>query len=158
MAKTPINMSIFYKCHSPWYRIDRHWWHFCDTIKHAWQRMTKGYCDVDRFSIYYQHTGTMINILTELRDNKFSCPARFYEKYGDEKCHEEWAKYLTKIINSFYECEEDTLCEKERIIWENKNLTEAEKFKAIENLWKESEEIAKDALQLLGEVYFDLWD
>lgn len=87
-------------------------------IKYSWQRITKGYCDRDLWSIDGWFMEIMPQMLQQLKETRYGSPGVLGTQYIDESgsyrndtCHEEWDKILDEMIFLFQEMDEDT-CQK----------------------------------------------
>lgn len=103
-------------------------------IKYSWQRITKGYCDMDLWSIDDWFMGVMPDMLQQFKDTKHGSPVSLGKDYVNENgilcndsCHDEWNRILEQMIFLFREMNRDT-CQK-------KNPYEKEH----ENVWEEFE-------------------
>lgn len=86
--------------------------YFCNAIRFAWQRITKGYCDMDTWSIDYWFLNVMPAMLTDLRDNA--------NGYPSETTESEWNATLNKMIHMFNEANSET-CSKKNSLQEEYN-------------------------------------
>jgi len=86
-------------------------------FKYSWQRITKGYCDRDGWSIDYWFLDIIPRMLEELRDNRNGSPvcdnSVSHELYLDNKekekdIHKQWSNILSRMIFLFREANEDT--------------------------------------------------
>lgn len=107
----------------------------CHNIKYSWQRMTKGYCDKDLWSIDYWFMKIIPDMLQQFKDTRNGSPSCLGEEYVNEdgiscndSCHEEWDKILDEMIFLFREMDEEA-CQR-------KNIYEEEHLK----IFKEFEE------------------
>lgn len=87
-------------------------------LKYSWQRVTKGYCDRDLWSIDYWFMNLMPDMLQQFKDTKHGSPSILGTEYVNDQgilcndtCHEEWDKILDQMIFLFKEMNEDT-CQK----------------------------------------------
>ena len=103
---------------------------FFRSIKWAWQRATKGYCDLDTYGVGDWFLNTLPDMLESIKNNRVSFPSVLLEEgmehyglksmdeynaaseefrdkvdaYGDEK----WGEILSKMIFLLREANEDT--------------------------------------------------
>lgn len=137
----------------PW-KLPRLFW---KNVKYSWQRITKGYCDKDLWSIDDWFIKIVPDMLQQLKETRHGSPGCLGEDYVSEDgircndaCHEEWDKILDEMIFLFREMDEET-CQK-------KNITGEE----AEKTWKDLEqyqEICKDkAFALFAKWFYYLWD
>ena len=95
-----------------------------DNVRYSWQRITKGYCDKDLWSIDYWFMSIVPDMLQQFKNTKHGSPGVLGEDYIDEDgircndtCHEEWDKILEEMIFLFREMNEET-CQKKNIFEE----------------------------------------
>ena len=88
-------------------------------IKYSFQRVIKGYCDKDLWSIDCSFMNLMPDMLQQFKDTKHGSPSCLGTEYMDEQgiscndeCHAEWDKILDDMIFLFREMNEET-CQKE---------------------------------------------
>lgn len=92
-----------------------------DNVRYSWQRITKGYCDKDLWSIDYWFMSVVPDMLQQFKDTKQGSPGVLGEDYiaedgilCNDTCHEEWDKILEEMIFLFREMNEET-CQKKNI-------------------------------------------
>ena len=73
---------------------------FFRSIKWAWQRATKGYCELDTYSVSDWFLNTLPDMLEEIKNN---CTG-----YPDELTEDEWVRILDRMIFLLREANEDT--------------------------------------------------
>ena len=111
---------------------------FFRSLKWAWQRATKGYCELDTYSVSDWFLNTLPDMLEEIKKN--------YTGYPDELTEQQWNEILSRLIFLLREANVDTCtkinpykAEYSRIFdefrkkygeWGEKLLTEEEKAKA----------------------------
>ena len=121
-----------YRIRRKWELFDResyHWaWHdekvkgflkrFGRDIKCCRQRISRGYCDDDLFSIYDWFFAVVPDMLEQYKNHRRGSPGVLGENYTNEKgilvndtCHAEWDEILTEMIRLFHEADEIT-CQK----------------------------------------------
>lgn len=100
-------------------------------FKYSYQRVHKGYCDHDLFSIFDWFLAVLPVMLQEYKDSRMGSPSVLGENYTDEHgimqndtCHKEWDEILERMIFLFREADEGS-CQK-------KNPMEEEYNKIIE--------------------------
>ena len=89
-------------------------------IKYSFQRITKGYCDYDLFSIDYWFMDIMPRMLTQFKETRHGSPCSlentdFADNFNANNtcdCHKEWDNILDKMIFLIRECNEDTCMKK----------------------------------------------
>lgn len=131
-----------YRVRRKWELFDRegyHWaWHdeklkgflkrFAMDMKYCRQRISRGYCDEDLYSIHDWLLAVIPDMLEQYKDHRRGSPGILGENYTNEKgilvndtCHAEWDEILTRMIQLFREADETT-CQK-------KNSHEAEFYR-----------------------------
>lgn len=137
-------------------------------IRYSRQRIVRGYADCDWWDMYTYLQRVIADMLQDMRDHHIGSPAYLGESRIDENgievhdhCHEEWDKILDRMIFLWREADEST-CSK-------KNPYEEEYFSGGEKLrkkyYEEEEKIESyrsmckdEALDMLKEYFYDLWD
>ena len=163
------NLNCFSKSPYKWYRFRQHWRHYTQCIKYAWQRAVRGYSDRDIWGFSDWHTDLMRAALRHFRDNLWGHPAHWHiDDEGDEDLGQKaWEDYITKIITLFDKCDAELFDNREMTLYHDYGIRkgyemspfEREMFnKEIRELWDERCENAKEALRLMGEEYWNLWD
>lgn len=125
-------------------------------VVYAWQRVTKGYDNVDVFGLHSRHTERMIKLLTEVKKDKHGVPGSMLGpacgKSDDCECLEEgskkWEATIDKMIEGFKAAEaldnmdymEGAKTPEE---WEPKRRALEKKF--------------NQGMMLFTEHYFSLW-
>lgn len=74
--------------------------HFFCTLKWAWQRATKGYCDRDLFDFDSFHTELLINGLTDFVKDLHGAPVEFFDHENDSI--QPWVDYINEIRRHLY--------------------------------------------------------
>jgi hypothetical protein len=102
------NLNVF-KHDWLYWRYPRNWGKnivdFFRRIKWAWQRATRGYCDLDVWNFDVYHTNLIIAALSNLAENHMGYAV--YLKDGTKiKDDEEWTQYLLKIEDHFKKAQE----------------------------------------------------
>ncbi len=118
-----------YKIRRCWTLFDRtayHWaWvdkkllgilgRFGKDLKYCRQRIVRGYCDGDLFSIHGWFLDIVPAMLEQYKQTRHGSPGILGENYTDERgilvndtCHEEWDEILARIIFLFHEADETT--------------------------------------------------
>ena len=82
-------------------------------IKYCCQRISRGYCDEDLFSIYDWFLAVIPNMLEQYKAERHGSPGVLGENYTNEKgilvndtCHAEWDEILSRMIFLFREADE----------------------------------------------------
>lgn len=90
-------------------------WNFIERIKLflldlkcCKDRITKGYCEKDLWSIDYWFLEVMPSMLSDFQQDLKGCPGVFVEKYSEENCHKEWEAVLKKMVFLLNEANEQT--------------------------------------------------
>ncbi len=149
-------------------------------IRFSWQRVWRGYCDFDRYSIYDWFLAIMPGMLSEYKEKRHGSP---YMGEGDNEA--DWNAVLDRMIYLLWEADERTCSQTNRYEAEfekaledfdrrpNKpkdNIVhfpdEAPEYKEISRLYMEEEkriyeyrESCKNELfQLFSKWFYDLWD
>lgn len=76
---------------------------FCRSFKWAWQRATRGYCDLDTWDLdrYYLHLFT--NTLNQFASEMNGWPG----EQGGFESFDEWQRYVRDMAKKFYMANED---------------------------------------------------
>lgn len=162
-------LNCFTKSPCKWYRFRDNWIHYTSCIKFAWQRAVRGFSDRDVWELACWHTDLMRAALTHFRNNLHGHPAHFHDEGDEDLGQKMWEDHLDKIIALLDKCDEEIYNDKEMAIFEKYDLTnpemkeltkeERDQFhKELDALYKERCGNIKEALRLLGEEYWDLWD
>ncbi len=112
-----------------WYKYNKDWKgiikQFRRDLRCCWQRITKGYCEKDLWSIHDWFLEIVPDMLEEYKKGRTGSPGVLGKNYTNEKgilvndtCHEEWDQILDEMIFLFREADEDACtkknpCEKE---------------------------------------------
>lgn len=140
---------------------------FIKSFKYLWQRATKGYCDEDLWNLDSYLAKLLGSALKELYSNTCSYPYRL-------ETHEEWQIILAEISDHFYMTLEDSYdtpcldawCDSvdDYFKWKSDEFTEEQKM-LREKMREENKYISEErdrhkdeALKMLSEYWFDLWD
>ena len=92
---------------------------FFSKIRYAFQRATKGYCDLDVWNIDSWFLRVMPHMLSEFKDNLHGYPSEFLasdetqsqnapSQEAEDLAIKEWGKTITDIIYYLQEANEDT--------------------------------------------------
>lgn len=88
---------------------------FAKDMKYCRQRIVKGYCDRDLFSIYDWFLDVVPSMLEQYKHTRHGSPGVLGENYTNEQgilvndtCHGEWDEILARIIFLFHEADETT--------------------------------------------------
>jgi hypothetical protein len=102
---------------------------FFRKIKWCWQRVTRGYCELDLWDLDHYLARLIANSLCTLSQGSYGCPCEFN---GD---HEAWKNKLMDIALLF------------------------DKVDELDGLWvPERDEIKDKAFSELNKYFYDLWD
>lgn len=127
---------------------------FFVSFKLLWQRATKGYCDEDLWNLDSHLAELLGSALKELSDIACAYPSRL-------ESHEEWQKILADISEHFHMTLEDSYDTPCLDAWfdDDFNIELREKMREENERINEERENHKDeALKMLSEYWFDLWD
>ena len=104
---------------------------FLRDLKYGWQRIVRGYCNMDVWGLSSWFLSLMPVMLQQFRDTHVGSPASLGENYVNsegiwvnDKCHEEWDKILDKMIYLFREANEETCERKNPYDDEHSRITE----------------------------------
>ena len=135
--------NCFYKYPSFWLKNIKM---FFRCIKWSYQRITRGYCDKDVWNFFGYHSELIIQALTSLANNHCGSPLCLKDGTKIEGS-EQWAAYLTEIVNHF-----NTAMELDSYYNEEGDL---QGYKEASD--KEDAELAL-GFKMLENAYRDLWD
>lgn len=149
------------KYHEPWYRIDLQIKTLFRKIKWSYQRITRGFCDYDVWSLDIHYCRYFRDTITHLRKNCHGYPARYTE--------EEWDEILKKMSECFdiaqsefynkYAEEYLSECSLEDFVLHKGNDELKEKFFLEEQkIYQYRHDKLKEGLDLLSKNFRDLWD
>ena len=130
---------------------------FIKSFKYLWQRATKGYCDEDLWNLDSHLAALISSTLKELSNITCAYPYRL-------ESHEEWQKILAEMSDHFYMTLEDSYETPCFDAWFDSVDDEThkelrEKMREENKRINEERESHKDeALKMLSEYWFDLWD
>lgn len=143
MNKLNVFSGCFYNAPSFWLRNIKT---FFRCIKWSYQRITRGYSDVDVWDFFTYHSELIIQALTSLANNHCGNPICLKDGTKIEGS-EQWAAYLTEIVNHFNAAME----------YENyyNETGELQGYKEASD--KEDTELAL-GFKMLENAYRDLWD
>lgn len=113
-------------------------------VRYGFQRMFKGYDNVDVFDTFYQFSKRYHKIFVELRNSSCSHPCNMTE--------EEWDNILNRMITHLYYMDETNVVDK----LENdspKGLSPS--YNAIHNVMNKHKE---EFFKLFSEHFYNLWD
>lgn len=174
------NLNVFKYGFYSW-KNPRNWfkniWHFftCN-IPWAWHRATKGYCWWDRTDLDLFYTELFVATIREFAQHLNGAPNRFFDVENDS-CSP-WSSYLNEMAEHFYNSLDSNKVQaneyESQMNWklEEKRNEKGESIlsfnnpKDLEGKWlKRQEEIIAwqkeeldKGLDMLKEVYQDLWD
>ena len=132
-------------------------------VKWAWQRATKGYCDIDIYALDLTYMSFIATSLTDFRNKTCTFPFNFDSL-------DAWIAYLDKILDKIEFVQTDnydinefsaaydnvlTISVKERTEEENEVI---KRWLAREREIKaDKRQIIKEIFNLIGEYFNDLW-
>lgn len=141
---------------------------FFRNIRYAYQRITKGYCDYDLWSLYNYYTVLFNSTLNELVDTTHGWPQS--DKFPE---FEDWQKYIKDIAQHFQNSDEDYKYFLpnwfEKIAYDTYTYTSSNDPKWLiilrdrwleksDEAYKAREQEKNIAFDMLKEVFFSLWD
>ena len=162
----------------PW-RLCTLWHNFRQVgrnLRYVLQRATKGYCDQDLWNLDYFYSQLFVNTLTDFSKQLHGAPSKFYDEESDSISR--WIDYINEMRDHFYNSIEENEVEKNEfeddymfIAYGDTNdhivgtQLSREQNEARELWLKREKEIndwraneLKTALNMLENVYEDLWD
>lgn len=142
---------------------------FFRDLRYAHQRIRRGYCDRDIYSIYDWFLGIMPTMLEQFRDDLHGCPSmpssiaqRMVINDEDKESDDmkEWVGVLNRMIFLLREADEEACSRK------NPYTEELEEYRNLgESYMKAERELAQyrtdckdEALSLFTTWFYDLWD
>lgn len=133
------------------WRYPDHWWRnikmFARAFKMAYQRVTKGFCDWDRYDLDYYYANLIGDSLKEFAHKTNSYPINIKP--------EEWTEKLDKLGSQFKAYTMDPESAKPFVEkWEKENNS-PETEKDIE---LKLNDLMVESLKELAQIYDDLWD
>lgn len=160
-------LNVFSGYMLPW-RSPRNWFTNIQTffrrIKYAYQRAIHGYSDSDCWNLDSFYLNLFYKTLIDLAENHQGFPDNQF------KSDEEWTQYLKETALCFYRANEDNETYECPMFhaWENylykysrkfneNPLTESMLEEARANQAKRMEDFQK-GWEMMGKVFFDLWD
>lgn len=166
------DLSVFrVHYYEKWWNIPAHFRNICSIVRNVYYRAVYGFCPYDTWELYAYISMLMENALTYFKNNCHGHPIDMTE--------EEWDKYLDEMINRFHyvNLDEDEITQPLYDKWEetcDAHIEAGENpfksgIKEVIDAWKawseasnefdeRKENAIKEALQMLNERYFDLWD
>jgi len=187
MKKKTHPLNVLTYGYYPW-RYITNWFRniriFFRNLKFAYQRVTRGYCDWDTWELYDYYTQLFYYTLRDLADNTHGCPGWWHL---EGKSHEDWENHLREIADHFYKSQEDAIDVEVNVLrdraWDAmeaqvldyevdedntliKKLTNQEHYEELKEEWLQFEEKASiyrdeeknKGMDMLKDVFFDLWD
>lgn len=148
--------------------------HLFINIKHAFQRITKGYCDEDKWNLGFWMLEILPNMLDDLAQNSNGYPDN--EEFDT---FEKWQEYLKKLAADLRQCTEEAgdkmnpyydefvssrswHVEEDKIVWD-KSLDEVEEigkkyFSKVREIEAIQEETRENVFHELARNLLALWD
>lgn len=133
-------------------------------VKFAWQRATRGYCDLDWWDMDNWLLSVLPSMLKTIADKTISYPAPFdYKNEDDDKYYKDWVNFLKQLAADIEWCREDNI-DKENEYYEafhndihNDEIREKyiQRCTELDNMRKEK---IKTAFAALAEHIWELWD
>ena len=113
------------------------------SIKWSYQRITRGFADVDVFNLDYYLSGIIIGSLNHLADHHFGVPYAFSDTMDDNP--DGWTVWLRDTASKFEEADKI----------EDSDFIEFEQVKANQD---KAAGLRKEGLERLSEYWGCLWD
>lgn len=130
-------------------------------LKYAWQRITKGYCDMDVWNLYDWFLQIMPRMLTQLAMNAHGYPANF-------NSYDEWQQWLLDKAEALSSCREDesnwNIYEQEYMAHINDEDNETARaitrkyFDEEKRLAEEQQDLLENTFIDLSKHFYGLWD
>lgn len=145
---------------------------FSRDVRYSMQRIRKGYCDRDIWSIDGWFLSVMPDMLRQLKATRHGSPGVLGENYKDEngimqndKCHEEWDQILDEMIFLLSEANKET-CQRinpyEETFFSDKdseNMDMTERYLQEERKLDAYRDDCKNkGLALFSKWFWHLWD
>lgn len=142
--------------------------HFFRTIKWAWQRATKGYCDWDRWDLDYFYKKLFTNSLKEFANKTQSAPDDYFDERNDSL--EPWKEHVNKMAQCFELSIEESWTnpyeEAYMKILKNPDLEKTKTGQMTRNkyweyerkLYQVMEDKFQEGIKMLEKDHKDLWD
>lgn len=139
------------------------------SLKYMWQRAKNGFCDVDLCDLEYHYAHIFSRMLKELADNSYGYPTTV-------ETHDAWKKILNDMSYHFKMTLEDSYetpcldawfnetCDDCNLNWLYQEYTDEQKVlrekmhEENKHIWNERVKHKDEALKMLSEYWFDLWD
>ena len=87
-----------------WWRLPGYW---CRAIKYAFQRATKGFCDLDCWDLHNFYLEVLEGSLKHLAEHNVGCPNKYYDSSKPNDKGWKWRERLSEMANCFKEAHED---------------------------------------------------
>lgn len=147
---TPKKMNVFEKVWdvitTPYYEVK--WWirEAYWEVYYGFQRMFKGYDEVDTFETFAKFIERYTKILTEYRKTHFGVPMEF------ENSEEEWDKVIDEMLYHLHYMDEETVTDElEKDVPDNWSAS----MKTVSEVMNKH----KDAFfELFSKYFYNLWD
>lgn len=139
-----INLSLWDKTTLPFYKArhkvkDAYW-----KARYGFQRMFKGYDNVDTFDIFSKFVERYKKIIKELRDNHYGYPGTI--------TNEEWDNILDTMLYHLHYMEEDNVIkELEKDVPENWSVS----LRTVNDVMEKHK---NGFFKLFSEYFYSLWD
>ena len=128
---------------------------FFRNIKGAVERIKYGFAAQDVWGLN-EYLGMVIcDSVGYLAEHHMGYPA-----HGELQSDEAWTEYLREISNRFLDLEKYDEIEMNEIDWDAEISEEEQEARGeqLKALWKEKEEKTREAFEMIGKVWSDLWD
>lgn len=143
-----------------WRQTRRNVKNFFRTIKWAYQRATKGYCDIDLWNLDQFYSKTFINTLKEFADSNrlHGAPDAFFDHDNDSV--QPWVDYLNEMRQHFENAIKDYHDEIDKHLVDSGGFarTMSEHLSDYNTFYTYTQEELEKAFRMMAKVYFDLWD
>lgn len=139
-----IDLNLWDKVTLPYYRIkykvkNTYW-----KIRYGFQRMFKGYDDVDTFDTFFRFIERYKKIIKELRNNHYGYPGTMTYK--------EWDNILDTMLYHLHYMEEDNVVkELEKDVPDNWSVS----LKTVNDVMEKHKD---EFFKLFSEYFYNLWD
>ena len=143
-----------------WRQTHRNVKNFFKTLKWAYQRATKGYCDFDLWNLDWFYSKIFIDTLKEFANSNqlHGAPIALFDYDNDSV--QPWIDYLNEMRQHFENANKDYYDEIDKDLIDNGGFARM-KEKHLEDYgafteWTQNE--LEKAFDMMKKVYFDLWD
>ena len=163
--------TLWYKITTPYYAVRRVVVDFPYDVKHAFQKVFRGYSNPEVWGASHTIAKKALPLLIHLRKNLHGHPVTMYDnpedsyKNDDEACnaaHKKWEETLDEMIFAMKYMIWDNDCNEKYVkdlgVMSHKNID----YKSLDKTWMDLEKVAAERAQkgfeLFGKHFFSLWD